>query len=125
MKLDRIVIKVNDYSKSFKFYHDILGLKLQTSWQREDSWGALFFCGQAILEILWYPEGDQADECNYIPQFSKTDIFFTVSNVDTLYNSLKSYDEYEITSPQDFSWGYRVFTITDPDKVKIVFAQPI
>ncbi len=125
MKLDRIVIKANDYRKSFDFYHDILGLKLKNSWQRADSWGALFFCGEALIELIWYPEGEGNTECSYIPEFNKTEIFLSVNDVDSLYDKLKRYEQIRATRPEDKSWGHRIFKITDPDNVKIIFSQPI
>jgi catechol 2,3-dioxygenase-like lactoylglutathione lyase family enzyme len=83
MKLDRIVIKVADYRKSFSFYHDIIGFRLKTSWQRTDSWGAIFYCGDIPLEIIWFPEGEENLACSYIPERSKVDIFLAVSNLDS------------------------------------------
>jgi catechol 2,3-dioxygenase-like lactoylglutathione lyase family enzyme len=77
MKFARIVLKVKDYRSSFEFYHDILGLKLMNSWQREDSWGALFNAGPASVEIIWFPSGEGLEECNYSPERSKSVIFLT------------------------------------------------
>ncbi len=125
MKLDRVVIKVADYRKSFEFYHDILGLKLVTSWQRADSWGAVFYCGEVMLEIIWFSSGDKNIECSYIPQYSKTDIFITVNNIDSEHNRLSKFENIELSEPEDMPWGYRIFTIADPDSVKIVISQPI
>jgi len=125
MKLERIVIKVSDYHRSFEFYHDILGLKLKSSWQRADSWGALFFCGESLIELIWFPNGQGNNECNYIPEYSKTEIFLSVHDIDILYNRLKEYNQLKATGPADQSWGYRTFKITDPDNIKIIFSQPI
>ena len=125
MKLNRVIIKVADYRKSFAFYHDTLGLKLNSSWQRTDSWGALFFCGESLLEIIWFPEGEENADCNYIPERSKTELFLEVSNVDNLYNRLHGIEGLRITKPEDKPWGYRIFSIYDPDGIKIVLSQPI
>lgn len=125
MKLDRVIIKVADYRKSFAFYHDTLSLKLKSSWQRTDSWGALFYCGEALLEIIWFPVGEQNSDCNYIPERSKTELFLVINNIDTLFNRLQALGNLDLTPPESKSWGYRVFTIYDPDRIKIVFSQPI
>ena len=125
MKLDRVIIKAADYRRSFAFYHDILGLKLKSSWQRTDSWGALFFCGEILLEIIWFPEGEENADCNYIPERSKTELFLAVSNVDSLYNRLRNVANLKLTEPAEKPWGYRIFDVYDPDGIKIVFSQPI
>jgi catechol 2,3-dioxygenase-like lactoylglutathione lyase family enzyme len=125
MKLDRVVIKTIDYRKSFEFYHDILGFRLKSSWQRSDSWGALFFLGELLLEIIWFPEGKESESCNYIPEHSKTDLLLQVSNVDALHTRLSSHADLDVSDLEDKPWGYRAFSLYDPDHVKIVFAQPI
>ncbi|MCP4580321.1 MAG: VOC family protein [candidate division Zixibacteria bacterium] len=125
MKLDRVVIKAADYRKSFEFYHDILGLRLKTSWQRSDSWGALFYCGEALFEIIWFPDGDGNADCNYIPKRNKTEFFLAVNNVDTIYHRLKAFDGLELSAPEDMPWGMRISAVFDPDGIKVVFSQPI
>lgn len=125
MKLDRVIIKAADYRKSFEFYHDILGLRLKTSWQRADSWGALFFCGDVLLEIIWFPQGSDNADCNYIPEHSKAELFLSVNNVDSIYHKLSPYEALEPTQPEDKPWGFRLFTVYDPDRIKIIFSQPI
>ena len=125
MKLSRFVIKAADYRRSFSFYHDILGLPLKNSWQRADSWGALFLCGDVLLEIIWYPEGEDNRTCNYIPKFPKLDIFFTVSNIEAQHQRLTQFSELKISDITEQPWGYKIFSLYDPDKVKVVFAQPI
>jgi catechol 2,3-dioxygenase-like lactoylglutathione lyase family enzyme len=125
MKLNRFVIKVADYRMSFNFYHDILSLHLQSSWQRSDSWGALFNCGDVILEIVWFPEGEGSLDCNYIPPHSKTELFFSVSNVNSIYQRLINNEGLDISPIEEMSWGFKIFSVYDPDHVKVVFAQPI
>lgn len=125
MKLDRVIIKTNDYRKSFEFYHDILGLKLKTSWQRKDSWGALFYCGEVLLEIIWFPEGEGSADCRYVPEFSKTELYLSINNVDLYYNQLKTHEKLQLTKPEDKPWGHRIFSVLDPDRIRIVFSQPI
>ncbi len=104
MKLDRVVIKAADYRKSFEFYHDILGLRLKTSWQRTDSWGALFFCGETMFEIIWFPDGEGNVDCNYMPQRNKTELFLAVNNVDTIYHRLTAVDGLKLSAPEDMPW---------------------
>ena len=125
MKIDRIVIKAKDYHQSFEFYHDILGLKLKSSWQRQDSWGALFYCGEMLLEIIWFPEGEGNAECAYIPDRSKTELYLNVNNVDALHDQLSANAKLKLGKPEDMPWGHRIFAVYDPDNVKIVFSQPI
>jgi len=105
MKLNRLIIKTADYRKSFKFYHDILGLRLKTSWQRSDSEGSI--------------------DCSYIPERSKTELFFEVSNINSARQKFVDIEGLDLSSIEEMPWGYRIFSVFDPDHVKIVFAQPI
>jgi catechol 2,3-dioxygenase-like lactoylglutathione lyase family enzyme len=125
MKLTRILIKVKDYRSSFEFYKNTLGLKLSSSWQRKDSWGALFSAGNAVIEIIWYPGGKGLEECNYIPDKDKFEIDLEVSDVDIWYRRLSASTVKVTDSPHDVPWGFRLFTIKDPDNIPIVLSQPI
>jgi catechol 2,3-dioxygenase-like lactoylglutathione lyase family enzyme len=125
MKFSRVVIKVADYRKSFEFYHDILGFKLSNSWQRKDSWGALFNVGPAIVEIIWFPEGAGLLDCAFQPERDKMDIIFDVSDVDILYQRLQELDINIVKKPYDAPWGYRLFKIKDPDGIPLSFMEPI
>ena len=125
MKFSRVVIKARDYRKSFEFYKNILGLKLSTSWQRKNSWGALFSAGDGIVEIIWYPSGEGFDDCNYSMERAKVDINFEVSDIDILYKRLADAGVEVVSEPQDAAWGFRLFTIRDPDDIRISFLQPL
>lgn len=124
MKLTRVMIKVKDYRKSFDFYKNTLGLKLSQSWQRKDSWGALFSAGNAVIEIIWFPSGSDLDDCNYLPQRDKFEIDLEVSDVDIWYQRLSAAGASIVGKPRDVPWGYRLFSIKDPDNIPIVISQP-
>ncbi len=125
MKLSRIVIKVKDYRKSFEFYKDILGLKLSSSWQRKDSWGALFSAGNAIVEIIWFPDGDDSLDCGYVMERKKVRIDFEVHDIDILHKRFSDTGLDIADIPHDVPWGFRIFTIKDPDGIPITLAQPL
>jgi lactoylglutathione lyase len=125
MKLSRIMIKVRDYRRSFEFYKNILGLKLSSSWQRKDSWGALFSAGNAVIEIIWYPSGPGLEDCNYIPDRAKFEIDLEVNDVNIWYQRLKSAGVEVLDTPHDVPWGFHIFTVKDPDNTPIVLSQPI
>jgi len=123
MKLSRIVIKVNDYRNSFEFYKEKLGLKLSSSWQRKDSWGAIFSAGTADLEIIWYPDGEGLADCAYQLERNKIDINFETHDIDLIFKRLSDLNVEIAKKPFDAPWGYRVFTIKDPDGIPISFLQ--
>jgi catechol 2,3-dioxygenase-like lactoylglutathione lyase family enzyme len=125
MKLTRVMIKVKDYRKSFDFYNHVLGLKLANSWQRKDSWGALFSVGAATIEIIWYPSGPGLDECNYVFEKDKLEIDLEVTDVDIWHRRLLTSGAPVVNEPHDVPWGFRQFTIKDPDNISIVLSQPI
>ncbi|MEE9553154.1 MAG: VOC family protein [candidate division Zixibacteria bacterium] len=125
MKFSRMVIRVADYRKSFEFYHDILGLKLSSSWQRRDSWGALFSAGNATVEIIWYPSGEGLQDCDFVMERKKISIDFEVNDIDILFKRLADTGVEIIKEPHDVPWGFRVFSISDPDGIAVSFSQPI
>ena len=125
MKFSRVVVKVADYRKSFEFYHDILKLKLSSSWQRKDSWGALFSAGNAELEIIWFPSGEGLDDCAFRLIRKKISIDFEVNDIDILFKRLADAKIEIIDRPHDVPRGYRVFSILDPDGVVVSFLQAI
>lgn len=125
MKISRIVIKVNDYRKSFEFYKDTLGLKLSNSWQRKDSWGAIFPAGNTDIEILWFPEGEDLEDCRYRMERKKVDINFEVHDIDIIFKRLSDLGVEIIREPFDAPWGFRIFSIKDPDGIPISFTQPL
>lgn len=123
MKFSRAVIKVADYRKSFEFYHDVLGLKLSSSWQRKDSWGALFSAGSGVVEIIWFPSGDGLEDCNFRLQRKKISLDFEVNDIDILYTRLIDSGLTVLDKPHDVPWGFRIFSVSDPDGVVISFLQ--
>lgn len=125
MKFSRVVIKVADYRKSFQFYHDILGLKMSSSWQRKDSWGALFSAGNVAIEIIWYPSGEGLEDCEFKMERRKISIDFEVNDVDILFKRLTDAGVEIVKEPYDAPWGFRLFVISDPDGIAISFLQPI
>jgi catechol 2,3-dioxygenase-like lactoylglutathione lyase family enzyme len=122
MKLTRVIIKAKDYRKSCDFYKNVLGLRLASSWQRKDSWGAIFSAGDGNIEIIWFPSGEGLEDCNYTPGREKFEIFLEVHDVDIIYQRLKSSGGV-IAPPRDEPWGYRLFTIKDPDNISIIISQ--
>lgn len=125
MKLSRVVIRVADYRKSFQFYHDIIGLKLSSSWQRKDSWGAIFSAGAGLIEIIWFPSGDGLADCNYSLERRKISIDFEVNDIEILYKRLSDSGPEMVTQLQDAPWGFRLFSLADPDGVVVSFLQPL
>ncbi len=119
------MIKVRDYRKSFEFYKNILGLKMSNSWQRKDSWGALFSVGTATIEIIWYPSGPGLDDCNYTMERDKMEIDLEVNDVDIWHRRLSSSGVTVLDAPHDVPWGFRQFTVKDPDNTPIVLSQPL
>ena len=125
MKLTRVMIKVKDYRKSFEFYKNTLGLKMSQSWQRKDSWGALFSVGGPIIEIIWFPSGPGLDDCNYLMERDKLEVDLEVNDVDILHRRLMTSGITVVDSPHDVPWGFRQFAIKDPDGLRIVLSQPL
>jgi catechol 2,3-dioxygenase-like lactoylglutathione lyase family enzyme len=125
MKLTRVIIRTRDYRTSCDFYKRLLGLHLASSWQRKDSWGAIFSAGSGVIELIWFPSGAGLEACNYIPEKDKVTVFLEVHDVDIVYQRLNSAGVKSNAPPRNEPWGFRQFAIRDPDNISIVIAQPM
>lgn len=123
MTLEKIVpnLIVDDVARSLAFYRDVLGFQAVTSvpdkppyvfvWLQLDG-GELFL--NAAEEV-----GKET------PRFGKpggSGMYFTVSGIDELYESVRGRAELVMPLTMQF-YGMREFSIADPDSYLLTFAQ--
>jgi lactoylglutathione lyase len=58
----RLALTSEDYEAALRFYRDMLGLPVLSSWERDSGCGAILDAGRATLELLSTKQADQIDE---------------------------------------------------------------
>jgi lactoylglutathione lyase len=58
----RLALTIEDYDTALRFYRDVLGLPLVSSWDRPSGSGAILDAGRATLELLSEKQTDLVDE---------------------------------------------------------------
>jgi catechol 2,3-dioxygenase-like lactoylglutathione lyase family enzyme len=123
----RVVIRTARFDRALKFYGDSLALPRLQSWDREDSRGALFQAGAAVVEIVG-PPADQdprlTDE-RFNPQgpLTKTKLVFIVPSAQQAYDEIFFRDK---NIPGGFlkdDDGALMFETHDPDGLRVAFKE--
>jgi lactoylglutathione lyase len=58
----RVVLTSDDCEAALRFYRDVLGLPVFSSWERETDSGAILDAGRATLELLSSEQAEQIDK---------------------------------------------------------------
>lgn len=97
-------LPVRDVPSSVRFYVDALGFTL--GGQSGDGFASVFRGRAAEVNIYFR---------RYSEQFTPAECFVFVDDPDVLYIEYTGRQVQVVESPQDKEWGYRQFTIADPD----------
>lgn len=113
----RVVMEVEDFDRSVKFYEESLELERIVDWDRADGKGVLFsFGGNSMIALRGAAEGQpslNSPEKNFI-------LIIQADDVDVLYEKWAGTDLEIEGEPEDLIWG-RVLTLKDPDGLSIQF----
>ena len=110
MRLGYTVLHTPDVV-GMKAFYEGLGLKVHADY---GMW-VEFETGPATL-ALHEAKGDEATR--------HAGVFFEVEDVDALYRRLKE-KGLDVTEPRDQDFGYRTFTLKDPQGNQIEFGEPL
>ena len=119
MELANIRLLVNDFDTCFKFYSEILGLKV--TWGKVGGDYASFDIGIPSGLSIFKSDLMAAAIGNTDKQLptncrEKVVVIFKVENVDTTFNDLSKNGVEFINKPTDMSgWGIRVVHLRDPE----------
>ncbi|HLO87307.1 MAG TPA: VOC family protein [Nostocaceae cyanobacterium] len=118
LQLTHLRLLVSNYSETFLFYRDILGLEVD--WGDENTGYAEFNTGFLKLTVLKkeYMNGvvSSSEKSENSDDQDKTALIFAVDDVDTVHEHLKEHNVNIITPPLDRpEWGLRTAHLRDPD----------
>ncbi len=123
----RVVLRASDFDRTCRFYGEVLALPRVQNWDRDDSRGALYQAGAAIIEVLGRPQGDRSrgrDEAfSYQGPKHKLTITLIVPSAEKAYEQLQFRDKNVPGGLRRDPDGAMVFETHDPDGVKILLRQ--
>ena len=110
-KLFAICLLVDDFKKSFSFYKDKLGLKINS----QEGKFANFKLGETSFAIFEKNEATAMFDQKYMKPGGGAVIGFQVKDVDKACNKLKKKGVEIFEGPKTTEWGQKVAYFLDPD----------
>ncbi len=110
-KLFAVCLLVNDFDKSFDFYKNVLGLKLNSN----EGKFANFKLGETELAIFQKSEAIAMFPTKYMGNGGGTVIGFQVENVEKTCKKLVEKGIKIFEEPKKTAWGQTVAYFNDPD----------
>ena len=116
---------VNDLDKSITFYRDVLGFKVEQEWKENGKVrGVSFRAGKVTLMIGqddWKKGRDRMKGQGFRMYFETA----TEKEVDALAQGIAKRGGTLESLPENRPWGYRDFSMADPDGFKLTFGSPV
>jgi ribosomal protein S18 acetylase RimI-like enzyme len=100
-----------DVRKSLRYYTEVLGFESKWEWDDPPTFGGV---SKNSVQIFFCKEG-QGNPGTWLS--------IMISNVDELYERIKSHDGKVLSSPENMDWGLREMVVEDPDGHRIRFGQ--
>ena len=114
---------VNDLAKSTAFYRDVLGFEVEETYSQDGVVrGVAFRSGKVTLMIGqddWKKGRDRRKGEGFRMYFE------TGADVDAFAKGIEARGGTIEGPPEDRPWGYRDFSLTDPDGFKMTFGVPL
>ena len=129
LHLDHVRLLVVDFEACFRFYRDVLGLRV--TWGEEgDAYASYVSEGGASLSLFKREVQAKALGTSNLPESAVAHdnmvLIFTVDDLDTTVKRLKERNAVFITEPREHSeWGIRVVYLRDPDGNLIEINSPM
>ncbi|HVX93219.1 MAG TPA: VOC family protein [Candidatus Dojkabacteria bacterium] len=111
-KLFAICLIVKDFEKSFNFYTEILGFKINTN----EKPFADFTLGETSLAIFEKSGATAMLPTKYMNEGGSIVIAFQVKNIGAEINNLNKKGIKIVEGPKKTEWGQKVAYFLDPDK---------
>lgn len=121
----RVVLKARNFDRTTAFYGETLAFPRLSNWEREDSRGACFLAGQAVIEVHGRATaelGDLRDEAyDYQGPDQKMTLTLLVPSAEKAYEELQFRQKNIPGGLRKDVDGTLLFETHDPDGVKICF----
>ena len=115
-------ITANDAAASIKWYCDVLGFSLKERWEQE----GVFLGGSVVHGEVAVNIGQDDWKLGRDRKKGQGVRFFitTADNIDAYAKGITSRGQTLEHEPKD-EWGFRAFSVADPDGYKITFLKPL
>ena len=115
-------ITANDAAASIKWYCDVLGFSLKERWEHE----GVFLGGSVVHGDVAVNIGQDDWKLGRDRKKGQGVRFFitTADNIDAYAKAITSRGQTLEHEPKD-EWGFRAFSVADPDGYKITFLKPL
>ena len=122
----RMVIAVDDFDKVVRFYRDVVGLDVDSEWDRDDGRGVLFDAGKATLEVFDRKQKESNDEFE-AGRVIEGDVRMAlkVDDVDSTFHTLVVDGAPLMAHPIDAPWGHRLARLTTPHGMQLTLFSDI
>ena len=111
--LDLLFLEVNSLEESLAFYHELLGLGIESHAGAAEPPMATLSAGTLRLTLVQQPE-------TMLRRGRGVHFFLGVEDVDAFYRQLMARGA-QLHPPADEGWGGRFITLEDPDKYRLFF----
>jgi predicted enzyme related to lactoylglutathione lyase len=111
--LDLLFLEINSLEESLAFYHEQLGLEIESNNPEHEPPMATLRAGRLKITLVEQLE-------TMLRRGRGVHFFLGVSDVDAYYNQLKE-RAVDVKPPADEGWGGRFITLEDPDKYRLFF----
>jgi catechol 2,3-dioxygenase-like lactoylglutathione lyase family enzyme len=106
----RVLLHPRDWRRSYRFYREILGLKIYREWRG----GTVFFLGGGFLEL----SGQGGEPIGSTPQ-----LWLQVEDLEREHRRLRNHDVVIAEAPVRKPWGLDEMRIEDPDGLRLVLVE--
>ena len=121
-RFNSIRLKVRDVGVSVAFYGDVIGMAVNYEEPHFAIVGVDEFCIMLQTEEEGYRPREFADEEGiHRHKCAGATVQFEVDDVDAYYTDLLEQGVTTLGEPTDQPWGWREFSVADPDGYRLVF----
>ena len=111
--LDLLFLEVNNLEESLSFYHEVLGLEIESSNHEAQPPMASVRAGSLRITLVQQLE-------TMLKRGRGVHFVLGVSDVDQFHAKLKKCDV-QVSEPRDEGWGGRFISLLDPDGYRLFF----
>jgi len=127
-KFDHLFIQPRDWTKSFHFFTNILGWKVQDQFgEASDASRFAYIGSESGFKMILAEDHDPSDPAKKPAVYQtkgKISMHFQCDDVDARFAKIKT-DSHVITAPENTHWGTRWFVVEDPDGNQFAWQGPV
>ena len=123
----RVALTTDDFGGALRFYRDVLGLPVVSSWERERGSGAILEAGRATLELLSPEQVEQIDELEVGKAGVSGQIRIAMEVADSVEvaRRLAAAGAEQLAEPVVTPWSDRNVRLRTPEGIQLTLFTPL